>query len=157
MNLRLLSVLYYSLFATKFGGPCWPSDRIQVFVTSVMASFLKQDAPSISLYSKWCDLAAGLASTHIHFGHFVGSSVEVVEQNVLWCALRAPRNWRFSAETNIGSNIRFSVVVEITQFSLVPRSLSLCQPIGWRHSFFLPPLLPAPQSPLPLAAVWEPG
>lgn len=83
MNLMLLSVSCYSLFATKSGGPCWPSDRTQVFVTSATASSLKQDAPSISWYSKWRDLAAGPASTHTHLGHFVGSSVEVVEQNVL--------------------------------------------------------------------------
>lgn len=51
MNLGLFSVL--SLFATSFGGSCWANNRMQVFGTSAMASFLKPKAPSIFLYRQW--------------------------------------------------------------------------------------------------------
>lgn len=38
-------------FATVFGDPCWPEDRLQMFGTYMLASSLKPEAPPTLIYS----------------------------------------------------------------------------------------------------------
>lgn len=35
----LTKLFVFKSFATTFGGPCWPNNRMQVFGTSSLASF----------------------------------------------------------------------------------------------------------------------
>lgn len=41
-----------SLFATTFGGPCWPNHRLQVFAAHAITTFLQPDAPYMFIYSQ---------------------------------------------------------------------------------------------------------
>lgn len=47
------SRLFFSLFATNIGGPCWPDDRMQVFVTSPLSCFLKPETLPIFSCNQW--------------------------------------------------------------------------------------------------------
>lgn len=54
-----IQLVSFSDFATNCGGPYWPNNRMQIFGSSSLASFLKLEAKPMGrkggLHRSWCE------------------------------------------------------------------------------------------------------